>query len=346
MKMSKVILALACTLSLESLAVAKQVDNSEAASCGTIDVRDGMQGDLKKHFQTPVNQGSVGWCYGYAASDVLSQKVGQPVSAVHTSAYYQTQIGTLGRWGRSILYGADGETTGGFIGAALDEMKELGMACTTRGVTSQGVFPYELTPGYVSRGDTAFFIDGISKIQNNTCDSYCEQKMSYMVKHFTPNLTMSQLISYVRSNSQLKIDQLLFNIVDASCGNNKVRVYPWLKVQSGVEQPQPNTKNYVGIDETRTFIYKLNKALERGKVVGLEYNAKYITEVGGVFGGFHASTVIGRKMINGQCYYNVRNSWGKTCSYKPGIICSPDDGSYWVQKDTMRLMSTKIVYVD
>jgi hypothetical protein len=329
----------ALLLSVQALAIT----TSDTGDCSTIDVRDQMAGDLKKHFYTAIHQGETGWCYAYAASDMLSQKMSVPVSAIFTGTYYNTQIGTVGHMARKALSGEENE--GGFIGEAIDEMKSLGQACTTRGLVTQGLFYYNLVPDYEVFGDMAKFQVLLKDTKEKTCDEWCARRIQNYVKYFVPNMTVSEVFQILQRNSAKTMEQTMFSIVNASCGANKVRLSPWMNYSVGYEESQSESRGKEDFDDTRTLTYKLNRALDKGRVVGIEYNRSKVTKDVGFLGGFHASTVIGRKIINNRCYYQVRNSQGTKCdNYQAGVVCSPKDGSYWVDRKTFKAMTVRITY--
>jgi len=331
----------ALSLSVQALAIT----TSDTEDCTDVDVRDQMEGDLRKHFYTAIHQGETGWCYAYAASDLVSQKLSVPVSAIYTGSYYQTQIGAVGHFARKVMNGKGEENQGGFIGEAIDVMKSLGQACTTRGVVTQGLFYYELVPQYEVFGDMDKFQVLLKDTKGKTCDEWCTKRIQHYVKYFVPNMTVSEVLQIVRRNSTKTMEQIMFSIVNANCGTNKVRLSPWMDYSVGFEESQLEVRGKEEFDNTKTLTYKLNRALDKGRVVGIEYNRSSINTDVGYWGGFHASTVIGRKTMNNRCYYQVRNSQGTKCdNYKPGVVCSPNDGSYWVDRETFKAMTIRITY--
>lgn len=330
---------------------ATSTDAEDLAACSPKDVREYMAPQMKKYFMTPSDQGNIGWCYGYAANDILSQKLGIPLSAIYTSSNYTSRITGAGRFFRSILNGDTAVAEGGFIAGAIKDIKKNGYACSTQALPQNGNFTFELVPRYVSMAGTGDLVRYMEKVRENDCnDEMCQKRVDYLFDYFFGKLSVIDVKRYVINTKDSRLEDVLFKLMDAGCGAAKVKVPGNLKVRTGGDtSKQSNSSgkhpsdNY---DPEQTLIAKLNRQLNANKVVGFEYNAKHITAVGGIFGGWHASSVVGRKVINNKCHYLVRNSWGTSCNYKPGVICDKDTGSYWVDSATFKRMTTKLVWVD
>lgn len=345
MRVFRVLLLSICTFAsvlffLSESAFASRI-NMPDESCEAHDVRDAMSPELKEFFMKPSHQGDVGWCFGYAASDVLSQKLGKPISAVHVSANYISRISSVGKWARGLLHGDTVTPEGGFIGSAIKDARKLGQVCTDDGVPFMGVFqvqPYAFSVG------TGSFLTALKNYRENNCDSLCETVVDSGIKYYFSRLHVVDVKKYIMTTAETSLEKVFFALTDSSCANKRVNVPQKLSIESTTQQAyRPEHENY---EPTRDIIYRLDRALERNKVVGLEYNAKYITHVGGVFGGFHASSIVARKTIGKQCHYLVRNSWGTSCNYSDGVICEKEQGGYWVNAKTLRHMTSKLVWIN
>ena len=64
----------------------------EKKDCPNIDIRDNMTQEMKEYFSTPKNQGEIGWCYAFVASDLLSAHLNQPVSAFYLASFYNYSL--------------------------------------------------------------------------------------------------------------------------------------------------------------------------------------------------------------------------------------------------------------
>lgn len=334
MKPLKITFLTICTLA--SIAWASPI-NMPDESCKALDVRDSMTQELKDFYMKPSEQGDIGWCFGYAASDVLSQAVGKPLSAVYVSTNYINGLTAAGKFVRSLMHGGP-VPEAGFIASAINDMKDLGQACTTEGVPYNGIFKVN---SYVSR--TGSFLGNLQRLRENRCDKPCQQVVDAGIKYYTAQLKVEDVKKYLIDNKNVELEKAFFALIDSSCGENRVSVSRNIEVETAVQSTlQPGMRGY---DETKNLIYSLDSALDKNKVVGLEYNAAHITAAGGTMGGFHASTILARKTINNKCHYLVRNSWGDVCNYRSGIICEKEQGGYWVDKKTLKKMSSKIAWI-
>jgi hypothetical protein len=90
----------------------------------------------------------------------------------------------------------------------------------------------------------------------------------------------------------------------------------------------------------------LDIALERNKVVGLEYDASYADQKLHLLNKWHASSVIGRERFGGLCYYRVRNTWGKDFRYNEGILSDAPDGTFLVPRFMLEKMAVGILWLE
>lgn len=334
--MKAVRVAFLSILTLTSVSLASPI-NAINESCEALDVRDSMTQELKDFYMKPSEQGDIGWCFGYAASDVLTQALGKPVSPVYVSTNYINGLTAAGKFARSIMHGGP-VPEAGFIASAINDMKDLGQACTTEGVPYNGIFKVN---SYVSR--TGSFLGNLQSLRENRCDKPCQQVVDAGIKYYTSRLKVEDVKNYLINNKDVELEKAFFALIDSSCGDNKVSVPRNIEVETAVQSTlQPGMNGY---DQTKSILYSIDRALEKNKVVGLEYNAAHITAAGGTMGGFHASTILARKTIQNKCYYLVRNSWGDKCNYRTGIICEKEQGGYWVDAKTLKKMSSKVVWI-
>ncbi len=323
-------------LTLASVSFASAI-NMPDESCEALDVRDSMTQELKEFYMKPSEQGDIGWCFGYAASDVLTQAVGKPLSAIYVSTNYINGLTAAGKFVRSVMHGGP-VPEAGFIASAINDMKDLGQACTTEGVPYNGIFQVN---SYVSR--TGSFLTNLQSLREDRCDKACQQVVDAGIKYYTSRLNVGDVKNFLMNRTDVELEKAFFALINSSCGTNKVSVPRSIEVETAVQTTLRPGMN--GYDETKEMLYSIDRALEKNKVVGLEYNAAHITAAGGTMGGFHASTILARKTINNKCHYLVRNSWGDKCNYRPGIICEKEQGAYWVDKKTLKKMSSKVAWI-
>lgn len=87
---------------------------------------------------------------------------------------------------------------------------------------------------------------------------------------------------------------------------------------------------------------EVNFNIVKGRLQTVDYDVSYFTD----FDGLHSSIILGRRWNKGRCEYNIRNSWGKSCaSYKTGIECNKEQGTYWVSDEDLFNASANIRYI-
>ena len=95
-------------------------------------------------------------------------------------------------------------------------------------------------------------------------------------------------------------------------------------------------------NDLEAFMREVNFNIVKGRLQTVDYDVKPFTDSE----GFHSSIIIGRRWKNGRCEYNIRNSWGKSCaSYKEGIECNREQGTFWVSDEQLFQASSNIRYI-
>jgi hypothetical protein len=314
---------------------ALQVNAFAADDCSTVDVRESLPADVKTFMTTPSDQGDIGWCYGYTAADIVSQAVGTPVSALHLSAYYSSQVTLLGKIGRGVV----NKTTtpeGGMVGIAVKKMNELGHVCRESDIPSQGTKDVHISSRTTVHNGMAYLINRMKDVRKGKCTDLCETSFNQLVEGFFPGLPPQTMKNYLLNNRNVSIEDVVFNFLDASCRSKSIPIRRDLDYKTWGKKTHP-------FESINTQIDWL---LNRRKLISMEYDASEITDVGGIFGAGHASTIVGRKKVGNACYYMVRNSWGTSCDYRKGIICLKEQGSYLVHENTMKDMAKKLIWID
>ena len=318
---------------------------ASAEDCSTVDVRDSMTPASKERFSTPYSQGEIGWCFGYVAADMLSQATGDSISALHTSAYYDSTLNGIERWGREIFSAKSVVDDGGEIDGAISEIQHLGHYCPESSIHSVGLMTIQLPFGSgsypLSNVGTKEFLQSLDKYRQGQCDAQCTVLLDSLLTAYVPTTSPQALKDYVLAHKDQPMDKLLFAMLDNSC--NAKKNFP--KEYSVVSFSQGSTRTKRD-EYSRDLSDHIDDALDAGSVVGLSYHARYITPMtSAIFADSHASTIIGRQKINNVCHYLVRNSWGATCDYRDGVICVKDQGAYWVTRQIMNVMADEIFVI-
>ena len=336
---------------ISSFAFAEVKIKLPESKCSTLDIRDKIP-KLREHFSKPRNQDSVGWCYGFAAADLLSVELGESVSATHASAVYNSHIerNTLYKlqenfWGvfSKKRQGAFTEVReGGYIEEALKYIRKDGKICR------EDDFPFD--------GDYWSGIKGmITELEN------IKSQMSK--KSFVSEEMVCQKISNLKSTYPLidsdtgeiyatllnsNINIALSELVKRQCENRLLDVGKNFEVKSTNRLKLRKRASERDIErfKNRTIKYfeNIQSVLESGRPIGVSYNVKHIT---GSDGG-HASVLTGMRFKDGVCQFKIRNSWGKGCyAYDPEKItgCDPDEGSFWITDQKFYEMVYNITYI-
>lgn len=311
--------------------------------CSTVDIRE-KSTTLARILSVPRNQGPIGWCYGFAAADLLSAEVGEEVSAAHVSSIYNKRVASNFFWriGYSIgdLFKKDdlGEVfEGGFIGRALKNTLAAGSVCR------ELEMPYDKK--YLGQfRDIMRSLDGLSDRLERETVSKAEalsELRSLLGRDQFPGVDHETVLGDIQKKN---LNKVVEEIMRVSCAENLVPL-PRMKVKSA-NKPRLNQDSQERFESSVRKIGKfyrlLNDRLDAGKPVGISYNVKLVTEQS----GGHASVIVARRWNKGQCEYRIRNSWGDSCrSYREGIECDAADGSFWVSDDILYKMTKSITFI-
>lgn len=330
--MKFVFIALLLTLLPE--AFAQTVPKS---SCTDIDVREvnpviKNNDQLRAHFQTPRNQDSIGWCYAFTSADLMSAELGVPVSGMHLSTIYnnlilktpwmlkekdEDKIRNPEGWAFTDVY------EGGRVQDAIKEAISKGRICTEKGL------PFDQT----HTNQIHDLIRGLEELKPQVILSSMDQatvcrEISSIVNPFVVSAQNMTAIadSLVRDN----LNQTLLLFADHACKE-------WVN-----QIPKMNVKIVRKSKDPEAFLKEVNFNIVKGRLQTVDYDVKLISDSE----GFHSSIIIGRRWNNGRCEYNIRNSWGKSCaSYKVGIDCNREQGTFWVSDEQLFQASNNIRYI-
>ena len=294
------------------------------SSCTDVDIRT-KNPLLKEFLSTPQNQDSIGWCYAFTAADLLSVHIGRPVSALHMSAIFNNTLANMNNR-INMNFNFKNIYEGGLTYMALNSAMNGTFIC------SEKAMPFDMQ----HEKDTYKLIKTIESLREiikepKTRDQVeCESRKDILKIKSNPlfrDATFFDIQTLLASN-ELNIS--LKNFIDKSC-KEKLQI-PKFKLTM-IPKPTEKTKNQ--------YFKKINKALNLGKPVAISFDLKVVTTETGT----HSNSIIGRRWKNNKCEYNIRNSWGKSCSsYRKGIECNLSEGSFWVNEDKMYEMLTNDSY--
>lgn len=317
---------------------------TKAESCPSVDAR-AARPELAEHYARPRDQDGLGWCYAFASSDVLSQHLGVPVSAVDLSYTYNYEVenSTISRFFRRLFMDKDEVYDGGIPSNMLDYAKE-------RGVCPEKVLPSE---SYLV-SQNSWELKKAIRILQELRDKIRTEKMS--PKEFVdcascrahiasqdfqglfPGATAESIYTAVSKNMEKEINTSLFNFAQSQCEGKRISLPGSLKSRSSTAPAYQGHKLFPEID----------KQLGKGELVVISVDLKMLTTD---MRGSHALVAVGRAFRNGQCKYLLRNSWGRGCAAYKGIPelredCDAEAGTVWVSETRMNDYMRTIDYVE
>ena len=346
-----ILIALSITFSFLTKVAADEISiRIPQSKCSAVDVRD-KNPELKDHFSRPRDQDSIGWCYGFAAADLMSVEAGEPVSASHTSMIYNEKVenSTFLKLGYDIaaLFSKNDQFKdvyeGGFVKKAIKATRDKGSVCTEEDMPFDGTH----------NRSTKEMITRLEKIKrdiskkNLSIDKVCKEIGKFLNKTPEIKLETMELYFILEDNN---INEALTLIVEKQCGKNQLKLQnykvknkhrPTYKVRSRESEKRANERFSRNINK---YFDLLNSKLDSGKPLAISYNVKHVTN----FSGGHASVVTARRWKNGVCEYKVRNSWGRGCgAYSQSKIrdCDAEEGSFWVTGEKFYEMVDTLTYI-
>ncbi|EPZ51474.1 hypothetical protein M902_3034 [Bacteriovorax sp. BAL6_X] len=340
MKNFKVIIIL--LTSIQSFGMAKLTESE----CSQIDIRENMSPGMRKHFSSPRDQDSIGWCYGFTASDLISAEVGVPISSAHVSAIYNKSVdnSTFMKLGYNI-----GNL---IINDKFEDVYEGGYASMAIRKSSNGQelcreseFPFDKN----NYGDTQSLILRLESIREHIKSS--DSKSKKLICSEVEAINTDYNLSIDATKLQLALEKeslnaLLEKIIDDHC-KNKVKI-PKFSVRTMKKPKRLSGRQHERHEHARDikkYFKKIGAQLAKGKPVGVSYGANQIASSG----TNHSSVLIGRAWSDGQCLFEIRNSWGKGCeAYDRDKIelCNSFKGSFWVSDEKFYKMVYEVQYID
>lgn len=273
----------------------------------------------------PKNQDSIGWCYAYAASDIIAHATGVDVSAVYMANNYNDNF-------MSNLTGSD---EGGYINQVLDATLKKGV-CLEKDVPSTD-FTYSKEGFDIRKLMTS--LDAFSKSYQNATDAekkilidnICSQAdLKGGLKYIFPNKTTAQIGSILEN-----LGSNAYKKVALSCP----KVFP------------PELKNLKVMRDSGSSIFStMDEQLANGNIVGIHYNAGTLENYRESSSSInHASTIVGRRFNpkTNSCEYMIRNSYGKSCK-KMNEDYECVDGHIWIAEDYLKYSKSikSVIYVE
>ena len=327
-------LSLFSLLILSWSALAQRVPQS---SCSTIDVREvnpkiSSSPALKQHFMRPRDQDSVGWCYAFTSADLISAEVGTPISGLHVSTLYNRFILSDPKLKEELENDRNKNPSNFFfsqvfesgrVQLAVKEAVKNRWLCTENGLPFDKKQPKEVHD----------LVLALEKLKPITLLNQMDEKevCREITNIFSPYaIAANEINAIAKSFMKDNLNQTMSLFAEKAC-KEVVRDIPPMDVKIVFKE-----------DDLMTFMKEVNFNLVKGRLQTVDYQVGEFTD----FQGFHSSLIIGRRWNKGRCEYNIRNSWGKSCaSYKAGIECNKEQGTFWVSDEDLFKASSNIRYI-
>lgn len=232
--------------------------------------------DLRRTLGPVRDQQDLGWCYAFTAADLMSQALRQD----------KTRVLGLNE-----------------SGAMRDDVSAMQMAHEYQRTTGQSLNTAQSDGGVVQRAlDSAFQraqVCSESELSSagGAAGAALAQFRNSQARRFDPGH-----FDMDRAN-RAAAEELIARACRRAIGTMHV-----VNVSQYQRAADPA---YGGQALNDRFRRAIDTALGQGRIAGISYR-NFLQGTDGLHGR-HASSIVGRKMINGECQYMIRNSWGLSC---------------------------------
>jgi C1A family cysteine protease len=279
------------------------------------------------------DQGSMSWCFGFCAADLLSFKTGKNVSPIDAAISGHEQ------WGRNIFRktadlmmrtpGPGDMETGGRCSIALEGIMRAGGYCLDQNLPTHDVIYAERASDFRDQIERLQAVRAAEVVGAGPCSGDCEVTSTAMAASIAPRASRAELAAAVENPTDAVI-----NLRNQAC---KKRT----PFQARVRTAGTRFDKTMGYQQIAT-------QLQRGNIVGIAYdddvlNSRYAKGSVG-----HESTIVGQRWnaTTKRCEFLLRNSWGKDCSvYRNGFSCE-SDGHLWIPVYDLLSVSEEITYLE
>lgn len=312
--------------------------NTENSDHPLIDLKTPKDEDGFYTAYEPHNQRDVGWCYAVTAADIMSQFTGVKVNYADMAIQYNAHYRSM--WDRT------DENEGGQVGRTLRLMNEQGL-CPSNGSEIPNSYDKELMNFFIALQNLlddapSGMFDFLSKERQQDRHNEVAEFISKSLCDNIETLPFHDLFPDMELNEFAQIIMKAYK-------NDSTVVEEFLDKKCEPRMEIPFKLNIV-TDKCliRSCINNLDQQLDKGRIVGLSYHSKILySPFQTNRGGYHASTVVGRKFNkeSKKCEYIIRNSYGKSCEiYYKEYKCV--DGHIYIPRSILNQTMFAIDYID
>jgi hypothetical protein len=298
------------------------------------------------------NQGESGWCYAYAASDLVTFHLAknnpaalqsQNGRAVPREAQLISPVSALSSYRAQKGKGTFSETLdGGFIDDFMSQFSNpKKRICLENEVNSSNV------SGASERTSLS-----VSIAMNNLEDLYNKLNLQNDSSHDQAHLCSAWNDGFSQVFPGLDFDdfQKIFGDIKSEGGSSFDMINAM--IENSCKNPVqigrlPEVKQMKKRDNPTAFLQEINRQLEQGNIVGVKYNLDFLEKNDAdenAEGSQHWSSIVGRRCVNGKSQFLIRNSFGTDCeTYLDKNNC--EEGNVWVPEETLFKMSNRINYL-
>ncbi len=359
----------------ESVSIKGKLFNSrkEAVSCENRDNRTEILGRVR-------DQGELGWCYAYASADLLSYKLGIPVSAVDIAIFNGRTPGgqkeAREELGKNNSDPMGYTTVGGDVNEAIQAIGIVG-ACPEEFIRSDDFY-------YTALHNPDLVLTPEWKLWKRWSSNYGLSTMVSIMEHL--NDPKYPVCGAMIGTQEMFTNANPLEIFELARDEKMPSFAAWLAILScdghrqklaGIKVKEIETPDKAGY----AFLHKIDEQLNRGNIVSIGYDPQFLygnsyiqtLKEAAIEAGksgkrwrdpnsSHASTVVARRFNQNthQCEYLVRNSWGPSCDkyntdkYECKITSKDpkpangiyDDGNIWVNEKDLGKAMTDMQYLE
>jgi hypothetical protein len=283
------------------------------ASCPTVDLTNTQlrtqNGAHVNFYKEDRMQGGSELCFAFSSADIVSQAVGSPVSELYM-AFMANQDRTRAQDEAQDRVADDGLTIG-----------SSGMSLFTSLETEPVCLAFALPfSRYDSIGSVPDLLSDVTSILRTRSLNGSDGPVKGLLK-FLPSLTPAQIQSIARGYNSQNANKIVYLLAQAHCRNTGALVAKRLIPEIGTQA------NGVG---------EIQAALVHGKMSRIDVYQNYLTNVDG--DGGHSITVVGQKMMGGQCYLQILDSDMDDCDGMDEdhvVNCNDINGTYFTPADQL-----------